>query len=88
MCLRAAFVCERILLKASQLNRETSSREAKGLDSAKFALQLQTATTLHATPDQARKLEEVEAAREDKMGKEKGVKKQPLAERLLDLPGA
>ena len=75
-------------MEASQINRETSIREASGVDSAKFALQLQTTSTLHVAPEQARKLEEQEAAREDKMGKDKAVKKQPLAERLVDMPGA
>ena len=75
-------------MEASQINRETSIREATGIDSAKFALQLQTASTLHVTPEQARKLEEQETAREVQLGKDKAVKKQPLAERLVDMPGA
>jgi len=69
-------------LQASQLARETSSREARGKDSAKFATaMLAGANSVHACKEEDLKESEDE---ESKQPKEK---KKPLAERMQDQCG-
>ena len=67
--------------QASQLARETSSREARGKDSAKFATgMLAGANSVHACKEEDLK----ESEDEDSKPKEK---KKPLAERMQDQRG-